>query len=217
MAATTGAESAGAGDNLKKRALLRLSAAGAVTVAALLGLWWLDRSGESPVKPGPATPQPIITATQPPPTLEPPPEETMAPEPQEMAEAPAPSVEPPAPPEVRAIPPIPRSSAGPVEAQTTRDVAAPRPADRSAAPATAQPRVPSTPAASAYVVRLGVFSNPDNAKQLVQRLTALGIRAYSETRVQVGPFGSREEAARAHAELSRLGLTPVIAPLGATK
>lgn len=216
MAAATSAESAGAGDNLKKRALLRLAAAGAVTATALLGLWWLDRSGESPAKPGPATPQPIITATQPPPSLEPPPEEAVAPEPQEMAEPIPPSVEPPAPPEVRAIPPTPRSAAAPAEAPAT-SLAVPRPADRSAAAATVQPKAPPTPAASGYVVRLGVFSNPDNAKQLVQRLTALGIRAYSETRVQVGPFETREEAAKAHAELGRLGLTPVIAPLGATK
>jgi DedD protein len=62
-----------------------------------------------------------------------------------------------------------------------------------------------------------VFSNPDNAKQLIERLHREGVKAYSETRVQVGPFRSREEAEQARLALERLGIRAVIAPQGATR
>lgn len=93
-----------------------------------------------------------------------------------------------------------------------------------APPARTPGAVPSTPALAPapagpqdFVVRLGVFSNPANAQELVERLRKQGIRAYSETRVQVGPFLNREEAEKARAELARLGLKGVVAPGGATK
>lgn len=57
-----------------------------------------------------------------------------------------------------------------------------------------------------YVVQLGVFSDYDNAEQLYKRLQAAGVSARLETRVQVGPFKSRNEAVAAQAQLKKLGL-----------
>ena len=49
-------------DEVKRKALLRLGVAAAVTVAALAGLWWLDQ-GSKPAKPVPAAvPNPIVAA-----------------------------------------------------------------------------------------------------------------------------------------------------------
>lgn len=73
------------------------------------------------------------------------------------------------------------------------------------------------PGARVYVLQLGVFGNPDNAKQLVERLNREGIRAFSETRVQVGPFSTRAEAEQTRAALQRLGLSAVITSQAATR
>lgn len=57
-----------------------------------------------------------------------------------------------------------------------------------------------------FVLQLGVFSNSGNAEELRNRLRSAGIPAQLETRVQVGPFSSKEEAARAQGKLRKLGL-----------
>ena len=94
----------------------------------------------------------------------------------------------------------------------------PRPAPRPETQARPAPPAPAPePVERGFVLQLGVFSNPDNAKQLVQRLNREGIRAYSETRVQVGPFQSREEAEKARLALERLDIRAVISPQGATR
>lgn len=204
------AKDASGGDGLKKRALIRLGIAGAVTAVALTGLWWLDRQGrEAPVAP-PAAPKPIVPAPPPEP-LPPPAEAEAAPIPPAEAapESAAPeAVKPPAAPETRPAPPPPRVS---------NDLAIPaRPAqaipERIGTPPPAKPQaVTALPAQPGhYVVQMGVFSNPDNAQELVRRLDALGIRAYAETRVHVGPFLSRQEADKARAEMLRLGFKGVV-------
>jgi DedD protein len=87
-------------------------------------------------------------------------------------------------------------------------------------PQTARPGPPpilanaAPPAGRGFVVQLGVFTDPGNAQDLVSRLKKQGIRAYTETRVHVGPFTNREEADKAQAELRRLGISGVV---GATK
>lgn len=214
MAATPGSDNTA--ESLKKRALIRLGIAGAITAAALLGLWWLDRSAKTTPERKPAAPAPIVTAPQPAPPPEPlAPEvspEPPVPEPI-VAQPPAPAAEPaakpalpPPPPRVGALPPAPvEAAARPTPARTPTPV----PTRTPSAPPPAQGR--------GFVVQLGVFSDPDNAKQLVDRLTKLGIRAWSETRVQVGPFHTRAEAEKAQAELRRLGLNAVISPQGATR
>ena len=67
----------------------------------------------------------------------------------------------------------------------------------------------------AFVVPLGAFANPDNAKQVQDRAASAGIKSYTEqvksqqgeqTRVRAGPFTSRSAAEKARDELKSLGL-----------
>lgn len=80
---------------------------------------------------------------------------------------------------------------------------------------TAQSTAP-TPAQSkslapkVFEVQLGVFTDIDNAKQLQMKLAASGIPSHTETRVQIGPFKSREEADRAREKLKKLGISSVV-------
>jgi DedD protein len=68
----------------------------------------------------------------------------------------------------------------------------------------------------AYVVSLGTYMNPDNAKQLEARVAAAGFTAYSEivkgakgdqVRVRAGPFPTREAAEQAREKLKSRGWT----------
>ena len=68
-----------------------------------------------------------------------------------------------------------------------------------------------------YVVSLGVFSDPANAKQAQSKAQAAGFKLYSErlksphgvqTRVRAGPFATREAAEQARDKLKSLGLSP---------
>jgi DedD protein len=69
----------------------------------------------------------------------------------------------------------------------------------------------------AWVVRLGAFSNQDNVRQLQAKLTAAGVKSYTEaakgpkgdqTRVRAGPFGSKSEAEQANEKLAAVGIRP---------
>jgi len=198
-------------ENVRKKALTRLSVAAAVTVFALAGLWWLDQSGDEPAKAKPASPAPIIAA--PAPILEPAsPAGGEEPANTQEASTEAAPQEPPPPPQP-GIPVRPAKSS--LEAGPTTST---MPAAATSAPnqtvskpilANAEP-----PAGRGYVVQLGVFTNPGNAQELVERLRRQGIRAYTETRVHVGPFLNRAEADKAQAELRRLGISGVV---GATR
>ena len=73
----------------------------------------------------------------------------------------------------------------------------------------------------AYVVQLAAFAHKDNAKQLQQKLSASGIRSYTEvlkttrgekTRVRAGPYESRDAAEKALEQLKALGLNGVVTP-----
>jgi DedD protein len=68
-----------------------------------------------------------------------------------------------------------------------------------------------------WVVMLEAFSNAANVKQLQTRLSAAGVKSYTEavrtskgelTRVRAGPFASREAAENARAKLDAMGLKP---------
>ncbi len=206
-----------ASESIRKRAMIRLAVAGVVTVAALLGLWWLDRSGKPAPKPTP--PAPIVRAPEPTPPPAPLAPEAPAPEPSaKEGEAQQPVTgearpRPPSPP----LPPHVGLSPAPLAAPAA---SRPEPALRSQLPPSA-PAPVASPAPSlgerGYVLQLGVFSNPDNAKQLVERLRQQGIQAWSETRVQVGPFRTREEAQQMRAALERLGVKAVLSQPGATR
>jgi DedD protein len=69
----------------------------------------------------------------------------------------------------------------------------------------------------AWVVALDAFSDAKNVKQLRTRLSAAGVKSYTEpvstskgelTRVRAGPFVSREVAEKARAKLEAMGLKP---------
>lgn len=69
-----------------------------------------------------------------------------------------------------------------------------------------------------FIVPLGAFANPANAKQVQTRVAAAGFKSYSEKmkgakgdqlRVRAGPFPTREAAERAREKLKSLGFNPV--------
>ena len=98
------------------------------------------------------------------------------------------------------------------------------------APAVSQPKAsaqsarivettPATPAAprlfSGFVLQAGVFTSAQRAEELHAKLTLSGVQSSIETRVQVGPFRTRKEAAEAQAKLRELGIDSIlIAPKG---
>ena len=69
----------------------------------------------------------------------------------------------------------------------------------------------------AWSMSLEAFSNEKNVKQLRSKLSAAGIKSYTEpvktskgelTRVRAGPFASKEAAEKARAKLAAMGLKP---------
>jgi len=126
----------------------------------------------------------------------------------------------------------------PAEAPATAATAVPAEGNAPSAPATAKKEPPSpakdqTRAAKdesdaarakallegkeAWVVRLGAFSNQDNVRQLQAKLTAAGVKSYTEiakgpkgdqTRVRAGPFGSKLEAEQANEKIAATGIRP---------
>jgi len=71
----------------------------------------------------------------------------------------------------------------------------------------APPVAPATPHATGFMVQLGVFNNQSNAEELRTKLALAGIPTQVETRVQLGPFKTREEALKAQQTLRSLGVT----------
>lgn len=69
------------------------------------------------------------------------------------------------------------------------------------------------PAPKAYTVQLGFFSNPANAQQLQERLAQNGIKSYTETKLNVGPFQSKAEADQALAKIRAMGISAVVVPV----
>lgn len=79
------------------------------------------------------------------------------------------------------------------------------------------PKPKALPEAGAlgYQVQLGLFTNMDNARRLVEKLKAAGVNAKSETRVHIGPFNTRAEAEEAMKQMREHGITPLLTPAGA--
>lgn len=105
------------------------------------------------------------------------------------------------------------ASAAPPQHQPEQAASAPeKPAEpaRPAAPKETKPAKPPAkpaeavaPAQGGFVVRLGAFAKPENAKQLKAKVAAMGIRNYSgilktasgdKTLVRAGPYATRKEA-----------------------
>jgi DedD protein len=92
-------------------------------------------------------------------------------------------------------------------------------ADKEPAKPASAPVATATPASgtetAAWVVKLGAFADADNVKRLQAKLTAAGIKSYTEafdseqglrTRVRAGPFATRAAAENAKGKLKKLGL-----------
>lgn len=201
-------------EDVKKKAIVRLAVAGLVTATALAGLWWLDQGKRRPAEKTaqPFEPAPIRPAPAPEPALPEPEVAAETPvEPEPGAGAEAAPTEPPPPPRVSNVPMPARH-----QARQTAPVPEPHPVS---APAAAKPApdLPPVAAGGGFVVQLGVFSNPAHAQDLVQQLRKKGIRASTETRVQVGPFLDRQEAEKAQVELRRLGYSTVLTTAAPTR
>ncbi len=212
--------------DIRRKAFIRLVVAGVVTAAALAALWWLDKGGEPAKKAPGKPPSPIVTAPAQSPAAPLPAEDAASSEATEKLAA----TTPPPPPVVDAQPAQTGSAAPPVKpaaptvakqapAASVKPVqATSAPAQTTAATQPVQATGPApqgvTPAHSptgGFIVQLGVFADPVNARELVERLNKIGVKARMETRVQVGPFRNREEAEKARAEIARLGVKGVVA------
>jgi DedD protein len=144
-----------------------------------------------------------------------------------------PKVAPTIPPAVTTVKPVPamepKSVAAPSPAPTEKSGAAAKPEpEPKPAPAAkpvqttkpesqkvAKPVVEKSKPATSYVVQVVALSDADKAKALEQRISAAGIKAYTEvvktekgdvTRVRVGPFPSRTAAEGALAKLKGMSL-----------
>lgn len=105
----------------------------------------------------------------------------------------------------------PARPAAPVQPPVQAKPAEPlRPVERAAVPAPARPAEVAAP--KGYTVQLGVFSNPANALQLQEKLAQHGIKSYTETKLNIGPFQTRAEADQALAKLRSLGISAVVVP-----
>jgi DedD protein len=131
----------------------------------------------------------------------------------------------------------PKTEAPKTEAPKAEAPAAiqPSPTPEPAPAAKAEPAVKSEPAKSApapkavaeeqrakaalsgesYVIPLGLFSKPDNAKRVQASVSKAGFKVYSDTikgekgelqRVRAGPYPSREEAEQAREKLKAKGV-----------
>jgi len=174
-------------NEIKQRAIRRLIVAAGLVLLAVGILTYLSYHKPAKVITKPTPVEPVQALAEPLP-----------------AETPSataqPVVPPPPPPIVAAKPSLP-----------------PSPAMADSAPASAQPapRLPAAlpkpvPAPSGYVVQFGVFTNPQNAQRLVQRLKQAGIAVHTETRVQLPAFKTKAEAEAALAKMKAKGITATI-------
>lgn len=85
----------------------------------------------------------------------------------------------------------------------------------------AKPAENSAPAQGGFVVRLGAFAKPENAKNLKAKLTSMGIRNYSDVlktatgdkhRVRAGPYASKREAESVRERLKAVDLVGDVVP-----
>jgi DedD protein len=79
-----------------------------------------------------------------------------------------------------------------------------------------QPQIPPQPAVShllnGFLLQAGVFTSAKTAEELHAKLTLSGVPSTLETRVQVGPFKTRQEAEAAREKLRALGVETILVP-----
>lgn len=178
-------------DDHKRRARRRLIGAVALTILAVILL-------------------PLVLEDEPPPAgplkvhMPPQPEKTAVVE--NMVEyAPPPA-------NTRVEPPPPESStvAKPAPEKVQKSVATARPAAESNKSESEKQPVTDKQTGH-YVIQVGVFSDKNNVQKIQARISALGLKSYTEqvgnaTRVRLGSFSSQMEADAMSAKLAKAGL-----------
>jgi len=138
--------------------------------------------------------------------------------------------------DTRAVPSAPAAPASEKKTEIPPVKVEPSPAKAASAPAKAEPaagevaKAPVQPVVKSeeaqalaalndqtWVVMLDTFSDAKNVKQLRSKLSAAGVKSYTEpvktsrgelTRVRAGPFASKQAADAARAKLDAMGLKP---------
>lgn len=147
--------------------------------------------------------------------VEPPPKPEVAAQPVAGPAVPTPAVPPPAarPPAVKPASPVAAPAAPPAVPEGTAGGEI-RPAAPVAAaapvPAPARPLLPLLK--RGYVLQAGVFTNPERAEELRARLVLAGVPVSVESRVQVGPFATAQEAAAAREKIRAFGVEAILIP-----
>lgn len=215
-------------DETRQRTIRRLVIVLILIAVAIVALAFLDRASKKPVLPAESVVRPVLPPA-PPTTTVPPANAPLT--------AQTPSVQPTNEPSPNEPPPPPAVLNNETLPPPAKHQEAPRKMDPAAAedthpgktpesettapekPGSAMTPLPqavgkgsATAAPKAFVLQLGVFSSPDNAKAMQDRLAKAGIQSYTETRLQVGPFKDRTEADQARATLKGLGVKAVIIP-----
>lgn len=211
---------------LKKRARRRLVGAIVLVTAVAVVLPMILDS-----EPKPATqnisiqipsPDAGVVSTKPAPLK---PVETATPAATPVAAAPAA----PAPAESKAAPkaeskPEPKPEPKPVAKAESKAVTPVKPAGKPESAVKSKDGAQEKPPAAAsggFVIQVIALSDADKAKELQGKITAAGLKAYTEvvrtakgpvTRVRVGPYASREAAEKARAQLQPLQLDGKVVP-----
>lgn len=196
-------------EELKKKLVRRIGIAGVLIAVLLGGLalledWLLEKPPAPP--PAPAAPAPVEARPDAPKeeAKEEAKEEVKA-EPERTATPLAPPSAPETKPVQRVVIKPPAAVPGPPQ---QKQAAAAR-TERAEVPASPEAKPdPATLIARGYRLQMGVFSQAGNAEELRAKLEQAGIPAYIESRVQVGPFKTQQEADAARRKLKELGLGP---------
>jgi cell division septation protein DedD len=123
-------------------------------------------------------------------------------------------VEAPKPPVIEPVPaivePLPPVRPAPAPGAAAKETAGKPPAP--AAEAARAPREKAAKVAKGWVVQVGVYSNPDNAQRVADKLKARHLPVLSDsvkldagraTRVRVGPYREKNDAERAQAQIQK--------------
>lgn len=135
-----------------------------------------------------------------------------------VAPTPTPALPPPVVPEKAVAdvkdPPKEAPIVAPPTIATAAVSATPTPAKATVPPPVLKPTVIATAVKAGFAVQLGVFSDADNIKQVLAKMSAAKLPAYSDTipiksgmasRIRVGPFASRADADSALAQIKLAG------------
>lgn len=200
----------------KLRARRRLIGAVALTIIAVIFLPLVLEDEPPPAGPlevhmPPPPAQPAAESTV---EYAPPPANTTV-EPPAAEEAAAPAT-PPEPEAVESVAAQPKPAA-PKPVSPKPEAVKPVPAKHVAATPQAKPVAPDdkptqAQASATYTIQVGVFSDSANVQKIQSRISAMGLKSYTEqvmngTRVRVGSFSSRAEAEAVAGKLAAGGVT----------